>query len=84
MCQGIITYISGKGWFFAENTDDHSSIFIHQKDVENRRYLKIDDRISFDVTPSRTQPGEFQAINVKYLGHNIARQTSGSGAVGRA
>ncbi len=77
MNQGRITYVSGKGWFFAENSADHSSIFVHQKDVEHRRYLLVDDLISFDIIPSRTQPGEFQAANVKYLGHTIARQTSG-------
>jgi cold shock CspA family protein len=83
MCQGIITYVSGKGWFWAENLADHSSIFVHQKDVERRRYLLVEDRISFDIVPSRVQPGEFQAANVKYLGHTIARQTSGTNGVSR-
>jgi cold shock CspA family protein len=76
MCQGTITFVSGKGWFFAENDADHSAIFVHQKDVENRRYLKVDDRISFDVIPSRSQAGQTQASNVKYLGHTIAVQRS--------
>lgn len=79
---GIVTYVSGKGWFFAENLTDNTSIFVHQKDVENRRYLKVDDRIAFDVIPSRTEPGEVQAANVKYLGHTVVAQYSDK-AVGR-
>jgi cold shock CspA family protein len=81
MCQGTITFVSGKGWFFAENSADHSAIFVHQRDVEHRRYLLVDDRISFDIIPSRTQPGEFQAVHVKYLGHTIAVQRSDKAAL---
>ena len=77
MCEGHITFVSGKGWYFAENSADHSAIFVHQNQVENQRYLKVDDRISFTVSPSTSHPGKTMAINVKYLGHTIARQTSG-------
>lgn len=77
MFEGSITFVSGKGWFYAENSTDHSAVFVHQKDVEHQRYLKVDDRISFEIIPSRTHTGKFQAANVRYLGHTIARQTSG-------
>jgi cold shock CspA family protein len=75
--EGTVTYVSGKGWFFAKS-DDLISIFIHQRDVQHRRYLQVDDRVSFDVVPSTQHPGDFQAANVKYLGHTISRQTSGA------
>lgn len=80
MYQGTITFVSGRGWFWAENTSDHSAVFVHQTQVENSRYLQINDRISFDLAPSTTRPGKTAAINVKYLGHTVARQTS-DGAV---
>jgi cold shock CspA family protein len=76
MCEGIITFVSGKGWFFAENSADHSAVFVHQNQVENQRYLKVDDRISFDLAPATNHPGKIMAANVKYLGHNIVRQVS--------
>ena len=74
MCEGLVTFVSGKGWYFAENLAEHSAVFVHQNQVENRRYLKVDDRISFDLVPSITRSGEMMATNVKYLGHTIARQ----------
>ena len=77
MCEGLVTFASGKGWYFAENLADHSCVFIHQNNVENHRYLKVDDRIQFDSAPSSHTQGKAMAVNVKYLGHNIARQTSG-------
>jgi cold shock CspA family protein len=83
MHQGIITFASQKGWFFAENLTDHTAIFVHQVDVENQRYLKVDDRISFTIIPSRKTPGKTQAGDVKYLGHVVARQVGGDKAVPR-
>lgn len=79
MCEGVVTFVSGKGWYFAENSADHSRIFVHQNDVENFRYLKVDDRIAFDISPNPDRPGKTMAVNVKYLGHTIARQISGNG-----
>ena len=74
MHEGLITFVSGKGWFFAENLADHSCVFVHQNDVENHRYLKVDDHIQFDRAPSSKAPGKINAVNVKYVGHTIARQ----------
>jgi cold shock CspA family protein len=75
--QGRITFSSGKGWYFAESDADHSAVFVHQNQVENNRYLQIDDRIEFDIAPNPKKPGKTNAVNVKYLGHTVARQTSG-------
>lgn len=77
MHEGIITFASPNGWFFAENLTDRAAIFVHQVDVENQRYLKVGDRISFTIIPSRKRPGKIQAGDVKYLGHVVARQTNG-------
>ena len=81
MFTGTVTFVSGKGWFFAERDDDSSAIFVHQNEVENNRYLKINDRISFDVAPSTKNPGKTMAVNVKYVSHLISRQISGKAAL---
>ena len=73
--QGTIDFVSGKGWFFA-HADDDTCVFVPQRAVEGRRYLRIDDRIQFDVIPSKKENGQFEATNVKYLGHIIAVQRS--------
>ncbi len=74
----IVTFVSEKGWFFAERTDDSSRVFIHQNDVENQRYLKVNDRVELEIGPSTTSPGKTCGVNVRYLGHNIVRQVSGT------
>jgi hypothetical protein len=73
--KATIDYVSGKGWFLAHAEDD-TCVFIPQKAVEYRRYLKINDRVKFDVIPSTREPGQLEGINVKYLGHIIAAQYS--------
>jgi cold shock CspA family protein len=72
--QGTITFSSERGWYFAEKDADHGAIFVHQNQVENQRYLKVGDRIEFEIGPSTKNPGKIQALNVRYLGHTIARQ----------
>ena len=81
MFEGIVSFVSGKGWYFAENLTDHSAVFIHQTDVENQRYLKAQDRISFSLAPNPNRPGMMKGVGVKYLGHIIARQFSGKGGL---
>jgi cold shock CspA family protein len=67
VCNGIIKFSSDKGWYFAENLEDHSAIFISQRDIERERYLKVGDRITFEVAPSPKHAGRFCAVNVKYV-----------------
>ncbi|MGD0957413.1 MAG: hypothetical protein ABR953_11385 [Candidatus Acidiferrales bacterium] len=75
--EAIIKFVSDKGWFLAEDLSDSSGVYIHQKSVEKRRYLKIGDIVSYESAPSNTRPGETMAINVKFLGRApIARQIS--------
>jgi len=77
MYTGIITFASGKGWYFAEKTDDSTSVFVHQNDIIGGRLLKVDDRIEFaDLVPNPRRPGKVCAVKVRYLGHPIARQVS--------
>jgi len=65
--QGIIKFSSERGWYFAENLSDHSTVFVHQRDIENERYLKVGDCITFEIAPSPRHPGRFCGINVKYV-----------------
>jgi cold shock CspA family protein len=81
MSEAIITFVSSKGFSFGEDSETHSAVYIHQNDVEHRRYLKINDRVSFDLIPSPKYPDRMQATNVKYLGHTIAAQYSDKSGV---
>ncbi len=66
--EAVITFSSGKGWFFAEDVEDHSAIYIHQKNVVKQRYLRVGERVSYTLAPSERHPGKTQAINVKFIG----------------
>jgi cold shock CspA family protein len=81
MFEGIVSFVSGKGWYFCENLADHSAVFIHQRQVENQRYLKVQDRVSFSLAPNPAHPEKLMAVNVKYLGHIIAAQYSDKSGV---
>lgn len=74
--QGIIRFVSGKGWYFAEDLLDHSSVFIHQRDIVSDRYLHEDDRVDFVLAENPKHPGKMCGTSVKYVGHTIARQIS--------
>jgi cold shock CspA family protein len=73
--QGTIRYVSNKGWYFAESDADHSSVFVHQRDVLNDQYLHVDDRIEFALAENPKHPGKTCGVGVKYLGHPV-RQVS--------
>lgn len=76
MSTGTITFSSGKGWYFAENDADHCSVFVHIRDVENQRCLRVADRIQFNLSENPKHPGKTCAVHVKYIGHTVARQIS--------
>jgi hypothetical protein len=80
----IIIRDSGKGFWWAETDDTHQSAFIHQNDVKDLRVLHIGDRIRFDLEPNPQRPGQFHGARVEYLGHTVARQTSGTQEVSNA
>jgi cold shock CspA family protein len=76
--EAIITFDSHRGFYFAVTVDENPiSVFVHQTNVENQRALRVDDRVSFELAPSRTLPGKMEAAAVRYLGHLIARQVGG-------
>jgi cold shock CspA family protein len=77
MQEATVTFVSGKGWYFARLAND-TAVFIHANNVENQRFLKVDDRVSLDLVPSPKKPNQQMGVNVKYLGHTIARQVSSS------
>jgi len=74
MNTATVVFNSGKGYWFADADTTHDRIYIHQKDVVRKRFLKVDDRIQYDLAPSLTQPGEERAVHVKVIGHVIAIQ----------
>jgi cold shock CspA family protein len=73
----IITFESGKGYYFAE-TETNLSVFIHQNFVNNQRALHIGDRVRFTLAPNPKKAGGVHGVDVEYLGHVTARQTSGA------
>lgn len=68
---GVVTFVSNKGWFFARCESDDAGIFIPQKHVENRRYLRLHDRVKFDRIPSAKNPNDLEAVNVVFISHGV-------------
>jgi cold shock CspA family protein len=76
MFEGTITYDSGRGFFWYEQDLTHTSVFIHQSSVKDRRQLHLADRVRFALEPNPKRPGELQGVRVEYLGRTIAIQRS--------
>jgi hypothetical protein len=74
--KGIITFESGAGWFFCEDSLDHGIVFVHLKYSSDNRYLHVNDIITFQRAPSLKYPGKFEARDIRYSAHCIARQIS--------
>jgi cold shock CspA family protein len=68
MYTATVVWDSGKGFWFADSDLDHERIFIHQRDCVRRRFLKINDRISYELAPSLSMPNEMRAVNVTVIG----------------
>ena len=75
---GTIVLASDRGFRFAEADSTHQSIFIHQLNVNRRRFLHVNERIKFDLARSIIKPGEVEAINVEWIGTVVAHQISGT------
>jgi hypothetical protein len=73
---GLITFESGKAWFFCEDLEDHYACFIHARHSVDDRYLHVGDIISYRRIDSTTKPGKFEARQVRWVGRNVARQVS--------
>lgn len=74
--KALITFENPRGFVFAEDVADHVSVYIHQRSVIGARYLHTGDMVSYDLLENPKQPGRFQGINVRYAGHNVARQVA--------
>jgi hypothetical protein len=78
MHTATVVYDSGRGYWFADADSDHERIYIHQRDVIKKRFLKVNDRIRYELYPSDKHPGEVRAVNVEVVGHTIAVQRATS------
>jgi cold shock CspA family protein len=77
MFSGTIISELGRGASWCEQDETHSSVFVHISHVAGRRVLHTGDRITFSIADNPMRPGQTMAVDVSYVGHTIARQTSG-------
>jgi hypothetical protein len=77
MFTGSIITESTAGWWLCEQDITHTTLFIHHSSVFDQRFLHVGDRVQFEIAPNPRRPGKFQAINVEYVGHTVARQVGG-------
>jgi hypothetical protein len=75
--RGIITFDSGRGWYFAEDSEDGIAVFVHMRYSADEKYLHLSDTITFQRINSVTKPGKFEAREIRRTGHCISRQVSG-------
>ena len=80
--RGLVTCEAGtRSFVFAEDLADHIQVFVLLRDVVDSRFLHAGDIIEFDLIDNPRKPGKFQGVNVCYVAHNVARQTSASAEV---
>jgi cold shock CspA family protein len=77
MFQGTVVTEGGKGWWMVEQDGTHLSLFVHHSSIRSQRYLHVGDRVEFNVAPNPKKPGYMQAVEVRHIGRQIARQTNG-------
>jgi hypothetical protein len=74
--KAIITSEPVRGVCFGEDLNEHISVFVPLNQVVDSRYLHISDLITFELVENPKRPGKFMAVNVRYVGHTIARQAA--------
>ena len=74
--KGLITFESGRGWYFCEDLDDCFISFVHMKQSMDSRQLHLNDIITYKRVDSTRVPGKFDALEVRYSGHRVASQVS--------
>jgi hypothetical protein len=75
---GIVVAASGRGYWFIEQDQTRDCLFVHQRDVVGKKYLRVNDRVRFNRIPN-TNPKYstgFMAVDVEIIGLTIARQKS--------
>jgi cold shock CspA family protein len=76
MVTGIVVAAGGRGFWFIEQDLTRDCIFVHQNSVIGKKYLRVNDRVRFNLTPNPRKAGEMQAVDVEIIGLTLARQTS--------
>ena len=76
MFSGTIITTGGRGFWWCEQDATHTSVFVHQSRVADRRVLHLGDRIRFEIAENPERPGQTMAVNVTYIGKVIAHHAS--------
>lgn len=80
--RGVITFVKeGKGWFFAEDIEDHRVVLVHMGRSADNRYLHVGDVIAFTPLENQRRPGKFIADKFSYVGHSENWLRTGRGAL---
>lgn len=76
MFTGIVVAASGRGYWFIEQDQTRDCLFVHQRDVVGKKYLRVNDRVRFNVIPnpqSKSCSTDHMAVDVEIIGLTIAR-----------
>ena len=79
MFTGTVTAIGGSGFWFIEQDQTRDNIFVHQRNVVRKKFLHVNDRVRFNLTPSPRIAGEMEAVDVEIIGLTSARQINAPG-----
>lgn len=76
MLTGIVVSDLGRGCWFIEQDLTRDCVFVHQKYVFRKKFLHVNDRVRFNLTPNPIKSGEVMASDVEIIGLTIARQVN--------
>jgi hypothetical protein len=79
MLRGTVVSDLGKGCWFIEQDLTRDCIFVHQRYVVGRKFLHLQDRVTFQIIPNTMKPGEVMAGDVQIVGLRVAHQASDAG-----
>jgi hypothetical protein len=74
MLSGTVVQSAGLGCWLIEQDFTRDCIFVHQRYVKGRKFLHVNDRVRFNLTPNPRKPGEVMADDVEIVGLMITRQ----------
>ncbi len=76
MFTGIVVSNLGRGCWFIEQDFTRDCVFVHQKHVIGKKFLHVNDRVRFNLTPNPIKPDQIMASDVEIIGLMVARQVS--------
>jgi cold shock CspA family protein len=76
MFTGTVVECLGRGCYLIEQDETRNCVFAHQRNVYRRKFLHVNDRVTFTVSPSTHKPGAEEATDIQIIGLTIARQVS--------